>query len=239
VRGEFTIAEAVQFLLDARLEDTHTAIPGIVTKYSGHSTRLATVQPAIRLPRTTGADQDIPPIGGVPVVFPSSSAGTLFFPINPGDGVLLVFSEVAMGRYLKSSGHDLADAGSFSRHRLTDAIAIPGLWAPKAAPTYPSDADQNSTVLVSREGALVELGATVGIRNGMTDLHTEMNNLWTDLIQLRTDLAAQFGQLAAGVTGDASFLVGTVAAATAAGLAQTAAIPVLTAHQAQLSELLK
>lgn len=237
--GEFAIAEAVQFLLDARLEDTHTAIPGIVTKYSGHSTRLATVQPAIRLPRTTGADQDIPPIGGVPVVFPSSSAGTLFFPIQPGDGVLLVFSEVAMGRYLRSSGRDLADAGSFSRHRLTDAIAIPGLWAPKAAPKYPSDADQNSTVLMSAEGALVELGQVLGLRNQQTDLRTELDKIWADLIQLRTDLAAQFGQLAAGVTGDASFLVGTVAAATAAGLAQTASIPTLTAHQAELTELLK
>lgn len=229
---EFTVAEAMQFLIDARLEDTHTAIPGIVTKYSGHTTRLATVQPAVRLPATTGPNQDIPPIGGVPVVFPSSAAGTLFFPIKPGDGVLLVFSQVAIGRYLKSSGKDLVDPGTFSRHCLTDAIAIPGLWAPKAAPKYPVSADQNSTVLVSSQGALVELGQKVGIRNDITDLLTEVEKIRTQVSNLRSDLATYFAQLGAAVAGDASFMVGTVAACSL-----IAALQPIIAAQIQLEKL--
>lgn len=237
---ELAVAESIQHLLDARLEDTHTTIPGIVTAYSGHTTRLATVQPAVRLPASTGPTQDIPPIGGVPVVFPSSAAGTLFFPIKPGDGVLLVFSEVGIGRYLKSKGHDLADPGTFARHRLTDAIAIPGLWAPKAAPVFPPDADPNSTVLVNDQGSVVELGEVLGLRNQVTDLRTELDKIWSFLSAQLTKHTTDFSGLATAIAADAGFFVNTVTYLT------TTVIPPDTGDQAAivnnkatLAELLK
>lgn len=237
---ELDIAEAIQHLLDARLEDTHTVIPGVVTKYSGHGTRLATVQPSVRLPATTGPLQDIPPIGGVPVVFPSTAAGTLFFPIKPGDGVLLVFSEVGIGRYLKSSGRDLSDPGTFARHRLTDAIAIPGLWAPKAAPKFPDDADQNSTVLVNSQGGVVEIGDVLGLRNQVTDLRTELDKIWTFLSAQLSKHTSDFSGLATAIAADAGFFANTIAYLT------TTVVPPDTGDQttivnnkASLAELLK
>lgn len=236
---KITLPEAVQFLIDANIEGVHTCIPGIVTSYDGHKTRRATVQPSVRLPSSNGVLMDIPPIGGVPVVFPSSALGTLFFPINPGDGVTLVFSEVGIGRYLQSDGSDLADPGSLDRHALTDAIAIPGLWTWNSAPAFPSSADTSAVVLVSGNGSIVELGATVGIRNAQTDLRAELETIYAELDQLRQDLTLNFTNVGAGISAGASFLTAAVAAATAAATLHTVARAQVALDKASLQELLK
>jgi len=237
--SKITLPEAVQFLIDANIEGVHTSIPGIVTSYDGHKTRRATVQPSVRLPSSNGVLMDIPPIGGVPVVFPSSALGTLFFPINPGDGVTLVFSEVGIGRYLQSDGSDLADPGSLDRHALTDAIAIPGLWTWNSAPAFPSSADTSAVVLVSGNGSIVELGATVGIRNAQTDLRAELETIYAELDQLRQDLTLNFTNVGAGISAGASFLTAAVAAATAAATLHTVARAQVALDKASLQELLK
>jgi len=236
---KITLPEAVQFLIDANIEGVHTSIPGIVTSYDGHKTRRATVQPSVRLPSSNGVLMDIPPIGGVPVVFPSSALGTLFFPINPGDGVTLVFSEVGIGRYLQSDGSDLADPGSLDRHALTDAIAIPGLWTWSSAPEFPASATMDAVVLVSGNGSIVELGATVGIRNAQTDLRAELETIYAELDQLRQDLTLNFTNVGAGISAGASFLTAAVAAATAAATLHTVARAQVALDKASLQELLK
>ena len=236
---KITLPEAVQFLIDANIEGVHTSIPGIVTSYDGHKTRRATVQPSVRLPSSNGVLMDIPPIGGVPVVFPSSALGTLFFPINPGDGVTLVFSEVGIGRYLQSDGSDLADPGSLDRHALTDAIAIPGLWTWSSAPEFPASAAMDAVVLVSGNGSIVELGATVGIRNAQTDLRAELETIYAELDQLRQDLTLNFTNVGAGISAGASFLTAAVAAATAAATLHTVARAQVALDKASLQELLK
>jgi hypothetical protein len=237
--SKITLPEAVQFLIDANIEGVHTSIPGIVTSYDGHKTRRATVQPSVRLPSSNGVLMDIPPIGGVPVVFPSSALGTLFFPINPGDGVTLVFSEVGIGRYLQSDGSDLADPGSLDRHALTDAIAIPGLWTWSSAPEFPASATMDAVVLVSGNGSIVELGATVGIRNAQTDLRAELETIYAELDQLRQDLTLNFTNVGAGISAGASFLTAAVAAATAAATLHTVARAQVALDKASLQELLK
>jgi len=237
--SKITLPEAVQFLIDANIEGVHTSIPGIVTSYDGHKTRRATVQPSVRLPSSNGVLMDIPPIGGVPVVFPSSALGTLFFPINPGDGVTLVFSEVGIGRYLQSDGSDLADPGSLDRHALTDAIAIPGLWTWSSAPEFPASAAMDAVVLVSGNGSIVELGATVGIRNAQTDLRAELETIYAELDQLRQDLTLNFTNVGAGISAGASFLTAAVAAATAAATLHTVARAQVALDKASLQELLK
>jgi hypothetical protein len=237
--SKITLPEAVQFLIDANIEGVHTCIPGIVTSYDGHKTRRATVQPSVRLPSSNGVLMDIPPIGGVPVVFPSSALGTLFFPINPGDGVTLVFSEVGIGRYLQSDGNDLADPGSLDRHALTDAIAIPGLWTWGSAPEFPASAAMDAVVLVSGNGSIVELGATVGIRNAQTDLRAELETIYQEIDDLRRDLALNFNAVGAGITAGASFLTAAVTAATGAATGHTVARAQVALDKASLQELLK
>lgn len=238
MKSELTLSDFFDTAISSVLENIHTTIPGRVKSYAGHKTRLAIVQPSIRLPMLAGPSLDVPAIHGVPMVFPSTGSGSLLFPVKPGDGVLIVFSEVGFGKFMASATGDVVDADSVHRHALTDAIAIPGMFSPKALPRLPK-ADLSKTVLSSIDGALLEMGAKIHLKNDVSDLHKELDKIWDALIALRTDLATQFGQIAAGVTGDATFLVGTVAAATAAGLAQTAALPQLTVDKTALGGLLK
>lgn len=234
-----SLPESIQFLIDANIEGVHTCIPGVVKSYAGHGTRLATVQPSVRIPSAGGVLMDVPPIGGVPVVFPSSAMGTLFFPITPGDGVILVFSEVGIGKYLRSDGTDLSDPGSLDRHALTDAIAIPGLWAPKAAPDFPTDAADDATVLVSANGSIIELSDKVGIRNQVTDLRKKLEAIYAEIDALRRDLYTSFQNLSVGISGDASFLIGTNNAALAAAAVHQAARTQVATDKQGLQELLK
>lgn len=237
--GGISLPESIQFLIDANIEGVHTCIPGVVKSYAGHGTRLATVQPSVRIPSAGGVLMDVPPIGGVPVVFPSSAMGTLFFPINPGDGVILVFSEVGIGKYLRSDGADLSDPGSLDRHALTDAIAIPGLWAPKAAPDFPTSAADDATVLVSANGSIVELSDKVGVRNQLSDLRKKLEVIYDEIDALRRDLNQNFQNLSIGIGGDAAFLTKSVEAATAAAAIHLAARAQVAIDKQGLQELLK
>ena len=221
MHNEFTLAEVLTAHTQAALENVHTAIPGVVLSYDGHAARTATIQPAVRLPMTSGPILDIPPITGVPIVFPSTAAGSLLFPVSKGDTVLLVFSEVCTGNFLSGDGQDLANPDATHRHSLSSPIAIPGLYPAQNVPAAPS-ADSGSTVLVSAEGALIEVGSTLGLRNSTTDLRTLMGAIWDELKQIRTDLAAQFTSQAAAIT--ASAAASAAPAFTAAATAQTASV---------------
>lgn len=79
------------------------AFAGRIVSYKGHAKRLATVQPSVRIPTPAGPLLDVPPIIDVPVVFPSTLAGSLLFPVRAGDGVLIIVSEVGIGKWLQSA----------------------------------------------------------------------------------------------------------------------------------------
>lgn len=239
VSREFTLHDALEAAISATMENVHTALPGRIKEYAGHETRLAVVQPSVRLPMLAGPQLDVPHIHGVPVVFPSTKSGSLLFPVEPGDGVLLIFSEVGFGNFMKSSENDVTDSDSMRRHSLADAIAIPGMFSTATIPPFPKGADQTKTLLTNVGGAYVELGDKVRLKNGASDLYTELDKLWAALIALRQDIASQFGNIATGVGQDATFLGNTVTACTSSSNEQTAAVPGLVASRLALLEFLK
>lgn len=171
----------------AQQEAMHTCMPGIIVSYEGHATRRARVQPAVRLELGTGPIIEIPPIDGVPVVFPSSSESSLLFPLNPGDGCLLLFSEAGIGNYLAGRGI-VSDPDDQSRFSLTDAIAIPGLFPWKKVPRTTAPAD--ATWLGSSKGASLGLGERVRMANGSSDLRREFDALWDRITDLYTQMAS-------------------------------------------------
>lgn len=171
----------------AQMEGMHTCLPGIFISYEGHATRKARVQPAVRLELGTGPILEIPPIDGVPVVFPSSSESSLLFPIKPGDGCLLMFSEAGIGNYLASRGV-VSDPDDQSRFSLTDAIAIPGLFSWKAVPKTQAPAD--ATWLGSSKGASLGLRDRIRLANGSSDLRKEFDALWDRITDLYTQMAS-------------------------------------------------
>ena len=167
--------DAMETWLRARLEDVHVALPGTVTTYS-KDTRLATVKPSVKLRSLHGDKFDIPPIQGVPVIWPGSSEFTVQGTLKRGDRVLLVFSEASIGNWIRGKGD--VDAEDETRFSLQDAIAIPGLWPTGVVPKHPMStaawgiASENLEIGGTKTGKAVVKNASASLGEILQTMHT-------------------------------------------------------------------
>lgn len=131
-----TPAETYRRILDARLTDLHTALPGRVRSYDA-STQTADIEPMIKRGVPTGGEEDdvvleaLPVLPSVPVLFPSGGQCFVTFPLAVGDPVLLVFSERDTSHYRATGA--VADPGVPTMHGLSGAVAIPCAFGPRSA----------------------------------------------------------------------------------------------------------
>ena len=151
--------------MDSRVSKIHTAMPGRVVSYDP-STNRASVQPNGYYKSEDGRNIQYPIIHNVPIQFPMGQGGTagITFPINAGDGCLLVFSETQNDDFL---GGNKGDSEDSRRHSLNDAIAIPGVYA-GAAPSnvsHPGDVCvfKGGTMLRISDGSVSITGATLTV----------------------------------------------------------------------------
>ena len=151
--------------MDSRVSNIHTAMPGRVVSYDP-STNRASVQPNGDYKSEDGRNIQYPIIHNVPIQFPMGQGGTagITFPINAGDGCLLVFSETQNDDFL---GGNKGDSEDSRRHSLNDAIAIPGVYA-GAAPSnvaHPGDVCvfKGGTMLRISDGSVEITGATLTV----------------------------------------------------------------------------
>lgn len=154
--------------LSAQLDNVHTCLPGEIVQYLGHSERKAKVQPLVKLKSTRGKILKIQPIENVPVIFPGSKKFRQTWPLEKGDGVLLMFSEASIGNFLQGAGEQEAD--SSVRFSLTDCIAIPGLWSFKNVPTAP---ENDTDYFLEFENAKIQITANtnfVKIEDGNSNI---------------------------------------------------------------------
>lgn len=174
--------DAMEMWLRARLEDVHVALPGTVTAYS-KETRLATVKPSVRLRSLHGDKLDIPPIQGVPVVWPGSQEFSILGTLKRGDRVLLVFSEASIGNWIRGKGD--VDAEDETRFSLQDAVAIPGLWPTGAVPKHPMDtaawgmSSDRLEIGGTKAGKAVVKNTTTSLGDVVEELRNQLNTLNT------------------------------------------------------------
>lgn len=121
------LSDVLEIHTDAYMENVHTSISGKIVSYDSIE-RKASVLPLIKLKTIKEVNVDLPVIDNVPVMFPSGSTFVLKWDIKPGDGCLLIFSEVGLGNYLNGNGVLQVATEDSSRFDLTDAICIPGLF---------------------------------------------------------------------------------------------------------------
>ena len=134
---DYDLEQVLSMWFDNRLDNVHTCIPAVIETYSGHAERKAKVKPMIKLRTSKNRVISIPPIENVPVIFPSSSNFNMLYPLQKGDGVLLLVSEMSLGNFLNATNEQEAD--DMNRFALTDCIAIPGLWSFPNVPTAPEN----------------------------------------------------------------------------------------------------
>jgi len=121
---KYSLAEVIKSGINARLIDLHTALPGEVQSYNS---TLQTVDVKVSIDRyINGKKVSYPILQSVPVVFPRTGKYSISFPLESGDGVLLIFNERNLDNwYGVGSGQEPIDGRKFD---INDAVAIPGLF---------------------------------------------------------------------------------------------------------------
>lgn len=143
--------DAVHKTVRKELQDVHTAIPGKIVSFDT-ATGLATVLPTMKFKKPDGTTMDFPQITGVPVVFQQGSGqkATVAFPVNAGDGCLIIIAEqsIDLWMYGQETETDLA-------FDLTNAICIPGLFAKPNSVV--AEACRNNAIILDMNGTRVSV----------------------------------------------------------------------------------
>lgn len=144
-------------LTAATLGRVRVALPAQVLAYDS-TKQVVSAQVAVSLRRQdpdTGVlvPYVVPPISNVPVLWPSSSLGSLTFPLAPGDPVVLLIADRSLDEW-KSTGAAANVPMDVRRFDFTDALAIPG-GRPFTRPLAATAVSATGPVL---DGADVRLG---------------------------------------------------------------------------------
>lgn len=133
-----TLEEVIRAAIETRLLEVHTALPGRVETYDA-ARQKASVKPLLKrsVVRSDGSDfaETLPIIPDVPVVFPRGGGFFLSLPMQPGDFVLLLFSESSIDTWQTGAGEETAllEGLDLRRHDLSDAVALAGWYPDKRA----------------------------------------------------------------------------------------------------------
>lgn len=158
-------AELLRRANDAVAAATRVALPAQIISFNA-AKQTAAVQPLIRekvVNRQNGqvGFVTLPVLQDVPVCFPQAGSYVLTMPIQAGDEVLLVFSDLNIDSWWQSGG--IQNWNDRRRHDLSDAIAVVGLNSvPNAIPNIATDATElrtkDGSAKVSIKQTRVEIG---------------------------------------------------------------------------------
>lgn len=156
--------QVLESVMTDRLADVHTAMPGSVESFDPvRQTANVKLLLKRRVTRENGEVEDVSTgvAVNVPVVFPGAGGFRLVFPLNAGDGVLVVFAESSIDQWQSLGGEQ---PGGVRRFHLADAIALPGLrhdvWAGLPASGMSIGSDSGPGIVLSPTD--VQLGAREG-----------------------------------------------------------------------------
>ena len=128
------IAESLEAIFGATLNELHTALPARVESYDSANQR-ADIKPVFL---RVFLDEDgherayeYPIVTDVPVHFPRGGGAFIHLPIAAGDLVLLVCAQRSLDRYLETDGKQVIDTQDARRHHISDAVAFAGLSTSK------------------------------------------------------------------------------------------------------------
>ena len=154
-----SLDQVVQLLIDKRMVDTHTAIPGTIVKWDA-TEQIADIRPDIKTPlelvdqtNTDGEpvffdSEEMPVLVDVPVKFARAQSHFVSLPIAKGDRVLVIFCERDISTWYGDKTQKPVDPDDIATHNAGGAIAIAGLY-PKSLKL--SDVS-TSTIRIGQDG---------------------------------------------------------------------------------------
>lgn len=192
-----TLNDATKAVVNYRLNNLHTALPGSIISYD-FSTQKASIQPLLNKVWTAGSNSTpandnaanklttpMPVLNNVPVIFPRSGGAGLTFPVNSGDTCLLIFVERSMDLWKSVGGQVSPDDNR--KFDLSDAVAIMGLFPFNENSTAQNNTDvvltyKDSSITISGSGnVVIATSGKVAIGNSTTELLSIISQLLADL----------------------------------------------------------
>jgi len=192
-----SLPEVIRAAIEAQVEGMHVALPGKVVSYDA-AKQTVSVDCAVKLPLKGQYGEvvyeSLPTFPDVPVSWPAGGGYFLSMPLDAGDPVLLVFSDIACGEYLNDGVS--SEPVDTRRHSLGYPVAIPG----GARPDTKAAADASATALVlGKDGSDSQVRVTatgVELGKGATDLAALASVVDANLSTLRAAINSLGGALA-------------------------------------------
>lgn len=163
------LVDAIEKLIGSQINDLHTAIPAEIVEFNEDDCTVD-VMPKAKIRLTTGQEVAYPRINNVPLLFPCGAGQgvVIAFPVQKGDGCLLIFSEKALD-YWQGSGV----ASSENKFALSNAIAIPGLYAKPSREILKAVQDKsliikNDNTQVSLTGSKISIIGDIELQGNLT-----------------------------------------------------------------------
>lgn len=119
------IETAIAEIIEDRLKEVHTCMPGIVVSFD-RTTQTAEVQPCLKRKHFDNDPEELPIITDVPVVFPGTGGLWLVGDVKVDSYVLLFFAERAIDNWQSKGG--IVDPARYRLHDKSDAFALAGIW---------------------------------------------------------------------------------------------------------------
>jgi len=198
---ELNLSILIENMIRSRVLDIHTATPGIVAKYDSEK-QTADIQLAIkRKIAKDGTTIPVPLLKSVPVIFPRTGKVSQHFPLEKGDGVLVIFCERSIDSWRNSDGASIVEPDTTPRfHDYNDAIALPGLLPTGKEMVFDSPEEgaghviaselmkisltSDGKILLSRREQQPDEPVPLGLvlKQYLEDLHSEMEKILDVLI---------------------------------------------------------
>lgn len=189
--------ELLRRVIDARLSDVHTSMPGKVASFDAVA-QTVDVQPMIKnvISGPEGeTEESYPVIRSVPVTYPRSGTFVMAYPLVAGDFVMIHFAEWSID-YFMEKGLE-AHPVDLERHAFSGATASPCGPYPSASPIVETIdglivGHDGGAVLRIKDDGTIAMGSTAGTKQPAAlgdDTKSEIN-------ALRTTVAAAVNALA-------------------------------------------
>lgn len=128
--------------------DIHTALPGTIETFDPAS-GMAVVKPEGTMIMKNGTKLSYPSIVKVPVIFPRGQNTMIAYPVNPGDGCMIIVSENDMKPWMSHG----KETDSDMKFDLTNAVCIPGLYG-EGSEAMQKAQEENAIILKNEDTEL-------------------------------------------------------------------------------------
>jgi len=175
-----TMAQVIPEVVRRMLHDVHCCTPAKIESYDKNNKR-AEITPLVKYITFKGQEIELKTISDVPVVFMGGLSCVLDIEYQPGDDVLVGFTDYGIGEWKASDGSTISSPDDLSDHQLTNAIVLGGLLPDgidlSGAPKISIDKDGNIIITNNSGTITIDSSGKITFDNGSATIEIDGSNV--------------------------------------------------------------